>query len=299
MTNENAMRLRTLLGDYPNTRALKQGELKSAGIEFDFAGVKIPNTAFKRVVRDLEFDVAELAIMTYLMAKAAGKPLVLVPAVIAARFQHSFLVYDAARGPLLPGDLAGRRVGIRSSSVTTVAWIRGILASDYGVDLDRVRWVTFEDAHVAEYVDPPNTERAAAGKDMFTMLRDGELDAIVSGTPGTGDHLLQAMIADPAAAAEDWHRRNRAIQINHMVVVKDSLSRDHPGAVAEVFRLLEESKRAAGLPAASAIDMYPFGVEANRRNLGVAIDYAFRQRLIPRRFEVDELFDDVTRVLGR
>lgn len=297
MSDSGSVRLRTLLGDYPNTLALKKGEVRSPHVTLDFADVKVPNNAFKRVVRDLEFDVAELAIVTFLMAKAYGKPLVLVPAVMFGRFQHQYIVYNAQRGHLSPRDLAGHRVGIRSYSVTTVAWIRGILADDYGLDLDRVQWVTFEDPHVAEYRDPPTVERAPAGKDLLTMLIEGELDAAVVGSVPS-DPRLKALIPDPAAAARDWHKRNQAIQINHMVVVKESLSQSDPRAVQEVFRLLAESKKAAGPPVASEVDTAPLGVAANRRNLAVAIDYVYRQGLIPRRFEVDELFDDVTRTLG-
>jgi len=293
-----AVRLRALLGDYPVTAALKKGEVRSPAVQLDFADVKVPNTAFKRVVRELEFDVAELAIVTFLMAKAYGKPLVLVPAVLIGRFQHPFIVYNAERGPLSPGDLAGRRVGIRSYSVTTVTWIRGILADDYGVDLDRVNWVTFEDAHVAEFRDPPAVERAAPGKDLVPMLLEGEIDAAIVGAVPS-DPRLKPLITDPAAAAEAWRRKNGALQINHMVVVKDSLSKSSPRAVQEIYRLLSESKRAAGLPATGELDANPFGVAANRRNLEVAIDYVHRQGLIPRRFEVEELFDDVTRALGR
>jgi 4,5-dihydroxyphthalate decarboxylase len=298
MSSAEPLRLRTLLGDYPNTLALKQGEIGSALVAFDFAEVKLAHTAFKRVVRDLEFDLAELALVTFLMAKAHGKPLVLLPAVVSARFQHPFLVYNAERGHLAPADLAGRRVGIRSYSVTTAAWIRGILANDHGVEPDRVHWVSFEDAHVAEFRDLPAVERAASGKEMLAMLLAGELDAAVVANPVLADPRLKTVFPDPAAAAQDWYRRKRAIQINHMVVVRESLSKSNPRAMQEVFRLLLESKRAAGLPAAGAIDMQPFGVEANRRNLEVAIDYAHQQRLIPRRFEVEELFDDVTRALG-
>ena len=291
------LRLHTLLGDYPGTRALKSGELKSDRVALDFADVKLAQTAFKRVVRDLEFDVAELAIVTFLMAKAHGKPLVLLPAVVMGRFQHPYIVYNAQRGRLAPEDLTGRRVGIRSYSVTTVTWLRGILADDHGVDLDRVRWVTFEEPHVAEFRDPPSVERAPEGKDVVSMLLAGEVDAAILAAPST-DPRLRTLIPDPDAAAREWHARNRAVQVNHLVVVKESLSATHPEAVREVYRLLEESKAAAGLPRAGEIDTMPFGVETNRRNLEVAIDYVYRQGLIPRRFEVDELFDDVTRTLG-
>ena len=291
------MKLRTLLGDYPVTAAVKRGEVRSPQVSFDFADVKTPSTAFKRVVRDLEFDVAELALFTYLVAKAHQKPLVLLPAVVLCRFQHPYIVYNAERGPLRPADLAGRRVGIRSYSVTTVTWIKGILADDHGVDLDRVTWVTFEEPHVAEFKDPSNVERAPEGKAVLDMLLAGEVDAAIVAAP-VADPRIRPLIPDADAAAQDWHRRTGALQVNHMVVVKEALSQGNPDAVRETYRLLRESKAAAGLPKDGAIDFNPFGLEANRHNLEVAIDYAYRQRLIPRRFQVDELFDDVTRALG-
>lgn len=289
------LRLKTLLGDHPTTLALKRGEVASQRVALDIADVPQAFVAFKRVVRDLEFDVAELAIVTYLMAKAHGKPYVLLPVVVLSRFQHPFLVYNAARGELRPGDLKGKRIGIRSYSVTTTMWLRGILMNDHGLDIDSVKWVTTEEAHVAEFRDPPNVQRAPAGRDLLAMLYDGELDAMVLGDKTLNDPRLKRLIPDPDQAAQEWHARNHAIQINHMVVVKDAVTKSHPEAAREVYRLLRESKRVA--PAAGKLDMTPIGLEENRRNLEVAIDYVYQQRLIPRRYKVDELFDDVTRRL--
>ena len=289
--------VRMLLGDYPVTQALKRGEVKSAELSLDFADVKTVSTAFKRVVRNLEFDCSELAVVTFLMAKAYGKPLSLLPAVVMARFQHPYIVYNMERGPLSPADLAGRRVGTRSYTVTTSTWLRGILADDYGVDLGRVKWLTFEEPHVAEFRDPPSVERAPDGKELTAMLLAGEIDAAILPAVPT-DPRLKPLIPDPAAAAEAWRRKYNAIQINHMVVVKESLSKSDPGAVREIYRLLGESKKAAKLPRPGEVDVNPFGVEANRRNLEVVIDTVYRQGMIPKRFSVDELFDGVTRALG-
>jgi 4,5-dihydroxyphthalate decarboxylase len=246
-------------------------------------------------VRDLEFDVSELAIVTYLIAKAHGKPLTLLPAVMMARFQHPLIVYNAERGPLAPADLAGRRIGVRSYSVTTGAWLRCILAEDHGVDLERINWVTFEDAHVAEFRDPPNVARAPAGAKLLDLLLAGEIDAAVVGDGPPSDPRLKTLIPDPAAAARAWHAKHGAIQVNHLVVVKSELSKSNPRAVQEVYRMLLESRNAAGKPAAGELDLNPFGVAANRRNLEIAIECVYRQGLIPRRYKVDELFDDVTR----
>jgi len=293
----NVLRLRTLLGDYPNTSALKRGEVHSPDLIFDFADVKVPSTAFKDVVRHLKYDVAELAIVTYLQAKAHGKPLVLLPAVVVGAVPHPFLVYNAERGQLSPADLNGRRVGIRAYSVTTAAWIRGILQNDHGVDLDGIKWVTFEDPHVAEYHDPATAERAAEGKQLVKILLDGEIDAALVGGADLKDPRLRPVIPNPNEAAQAWCQRNRAMPINHMLVVKESLLKSNPSAVKETYRLLRESKRAA--PAVeNQLDPIQFGVENVRRSLELIIKYSVQQGLIPGRFEVEELFDDLTRRLN-
>jgi 4,5-dihydroxyphthalate decarboxylase len=291
-----ATTLRTLLGDHPSTRPLKEGAIGSPRVTFEFADVKVPNRAFKQVVRENAFDLAELAIITYLQAKALGKPLVLLPATIVARHQHAYLVYNPARGELAPSGLAGRRVGIRSYPVTTATWIRGILAHDYGVELDRVRWITFEEPHLAEYREPPSAERAPPGKDPLEMLHAGELDAVVVGARLPADSPLRPLIPDPDAAAREWCRRNSAVPINHLAVVAQSLVQSNPDVVREAYRLLWEARQRVPA-AADGIDLLPFGVDALRPSLAVAIDYAFEQGLLNRRLEVDELFDDTTRAL--
>jgi 4,5-dihydroxyphthalate decarboxylase len=272
--------LKTLMGDYPITKQFRTHTERFAFAEFKGSVA----TMFKRVVRDLEFEVSEMAIMTQLIAKAHGKPYRLLPFVVLARFQHPFLVFCPENTPALqPGQLAGKRVGVRSYSVTTGAWIRGILMEDHGVDIGRVQWVTFEEAHVAEFRDPPNVLRAPAGKDITAMLLAGELDAAILGAI-PADERLKPLIPDPDGAAKKWREKHGgAIQLNHLVAVRDSVPR---AKADEIYALLVESKKAAGDP-----PMLPHGLEANRRNLEVAIDCAHRQGMIPRRFSVEELFE--------
>jgi 4,5-dihydroxyphthalate decarboxylase len=144
-----------------------------------------------------------------------------------------------------------------------------------------VKWVTFEEPHVAEFRDPPNVERAPAGKDITSMLFAGEIDAAIVGEAPKDDRI-KPLIPDPAAAAQAWRKRTGAIQINHMVTVKEGVSQKNS---SEVYELLVESRKAAGNP-----EMNPFGIEENRRNLEVAIDCVYKQKMIPRRFTVEELF---------
>ena len=160
------LKLSTLLGNYPNAQALKSGTVKSDLVEFDFADVKVPNMAFKALVREAKFDVAELAIVTFLQAKTYGKPYVLIPATVLGRGQHHTIAFNPERGPLKAAELAGKRVGVRAYTVTTSAWVRGFLADDYGVDPTAIRWVSFEDPHLAEYKDPDFVTRAGDRKSV-------------------------------------------------------------------------------------------------------------------------------------
>ena len=297
MATATKLKLHTMLGNYPNTTALKSGAVRSDLVDFDFVEVKVANSLFKKVVRDAEYNVAELAIATYLQAKAYGKPYVLVPAVVVSRGQHHTIAYNADRGPLKPSDLNGKRVGVRAYTVTTGTWVRGILASDYGVDINKVEWITFEDPHVAEYHDPAIVKRAPQGKDLVQMLLDGEIDAAIVGDK-LPDPRLKYLIPDPEIAAKRWAEIHHGVPINHMVVVRQELSRARPDAVKDIFRQLHDSKRAAGLPDGGELDPYRFGVAACRPILEIIIDFCHQQKLIPHRISVDELFDDTTRVLG-
>jgi len=288
--------LNAAFDDYPHTLPLKRGEGESSRIAFTFSDIKPANRFFKPMVRELKFDVSEMAIATFVQAKAYGKPLVLIPATVMGRFQHGAILCNAAR-PLAPAELAGKRVGVRAYSQTTAVWVRGILENDYGIDLGKVRWVTFEDGHVAEYREPAGVERVSGDKNLLKMLRDGELDAAIYGADLPQDPALTSLIPDPDNAARTWYARHKVVPINHMVVATEKLARSDPQAVAEIYRLLRRAKAAASLPKPGEIDFLPFGFNACRGALQTIINYALQQRLIPRKLEVEELFDDTTRSL--
>jgi len=287
MSNEPST-LRIALGDYPHTLPLKRGEIASPWLKLDFVEVKPMHKAFKPMVREHAFDASEMALVTAIQAKAYGKGLTLLPAPMLSRFQHGTVLHNTERGPLTPADLPGKRIGVRSYSQTTGVWIRGILENDYGVDLSGVEWVTFEDGHVAEAKEPDGVVRAKPGQDITQMLIDGELDAAIYGAAVPGDPRLKSAIPDPDAEARAWYGKHKLVPVNHMVVVTDEVAQSKPEAVAELYRLLEAGKKAAGQPA--ALDTIPFGKEANRPCLDLLISYAVQQRLIPDPLAADKLW---------
>jgi 4,5-dihydroxyphthalate decarboxylase len=277
-------RLRTLLGDYPGTAAVKSGAVTSDQVSFDFVRYASVIDGFKPMIREQAFDVSELALVSYLIARDFHKPLVLLPATMTERLPHARALYNAERGQLLPADLVGKRVAIRSLTTTTGVWLRGILANDYAVDLDRIEWVTFEDPHVAECHE--TGKRAPEGRTIIQMLLDGEVDAVLGET--CDDPRLKPIFADPRSAADAWFRRHKTVPINHIVVVTKSLLEEDLGTVQEIYRLLKRSNDVC-----PSRDQTPFGVSAMRPALEMAIQYAVQQNLISRKLDVDELFSEL------
>jgi 4,5-dihydroxyphthalate decarboxylase len=290
--------LHALLGNHPNTKALKSGQVASPLVTFDYFEVKVANTQFKAMVRDAKYDFGELAVVTFLQAKTYGKPYVVLPATIVGRNQHHTIFYNADKGRLTARDLNGKRVGVRAYTQTTGCWVRGFLSEDYGVDLDSVTWVTFEDPHLAEYKDPKNVQRAPEGSTIRQMLEDGEIDAAILGDVAE-EGAIRHLIPDHEEAGRAWARKHGGVPVNHMAVMRESVVRSRPDVVREVYRVLKESRAAAAGVPGGADDPLRFGIGAVRASVEQLARYAVQQKLIPRVYMADELFEDALRILGR
>ena len=289
-------KLFTMIGEYPNTSALRSGKITSDLVEYQFDDVKVPNTAFKPLVREAKYDVAELAINTFLQAKYYNKSYILLPATIVGRGQIHNLLYNSERGVVKPTELHGKRVGVRAYTQTTGMWVRGMLAELYGMDVEKVNWVTFEDGHVAEYKDPPFVSRAAPGKQMAQMLIDGELDAAI--ITDRSDPRLKPVIPDSEAVSRKWAETKGGVPINHMLVMRESIVKSRPDIGREVFRMVKESRQTVDSGKGTPMDSLRFGIENVRKSLELAIEMSLVQKFIFRKLTVDELFDDTTRVLA-
>ena len=287
--------LRTNLASAPVTKAIHDGRVSSEVVKLDCCGPDPAQNGFKDMVRRNLYDAGELAIVTYLQAKIYDKPYVLLPAPVSGRFQHHCAGFNRELGHLSPKDIEGRRVGVRTYAQTTGLWIRGILQHEHGVDLDKVTWMTVGEGHLEEYHDPPNCVRLPKGSDIGQMMLDGELAATLQGVDLPKDPRVERLVPDPFNAARSWYARTGIVPINHIFVVHRDISRKRPDVVREIYRMLKESRALAegGVP-----DPFPpLGLEANRKGLQLAIDWAFEQKIIPRKLTVDELFDETTAAL--
>ncbi len=288
--------LRTNLAESPLSRALRNGEIKSDLVNFDFCGPKVANQGFKPMLREGAYDAGELAIGTFLQAKMYAKPFVLLPAVVMGRPQHQYLLYNAKLGTLAPHDIEGRRVGTRIYTQTTGIWVRGILQHEYGVDLGRIRWACSDEPHLAEYRDPPEIEKLTSAKPVEDMLLSGDLEVALLGKELPDEPRVRPLIADPRAASDAWCRKHGTVPVNHYFVVDSRLAETRPDVVREVYRMLLESKNRAGLPKGE-FDFHPFGIDANRKPLALFNLYSVEQKIIPRPFEINGLLTETADIL--
>jgi 4,5-dihydroxyphthalate decarboxylase len=302
-----ATKLKTVTRIQGNNQALKDGSVAPDGFEFDFEEVPVLVDGFRRMVRGLEFDVCEMALTTYLCARAHGKRFTALPIFLVRAFHHGAILVNADIGT--PKALEGRRVGVsRGYTVTTGLWARSILAREHGVDLDRVTWVLSGTEHVAEYRPPANVVAMPAGCEMADLVVSGELAGAINADIKAPN--VRPLIDDAVEAGYEALRRCGHYPINHLMVVKDEVLEAHPGVAAAVFDAFAESKRryvaalradAIDKPTAvdemhrrvmsiTGADPLPYGIEPNRRVLEEAIGAAVEQGIIDRAPAIDELF---------
>ncbi len=304
----SGLKLKTVTRTQGNNQALKDGTVKPRTFAFDFEEVDPLIAAFRRMVRGNEFDICEMAITTYICAKAHGKPMTAMPVFVVRAFHHGAILVNTKAGIGKPKDLEGKRVGVnRGYTVTTGVWARSILQQEHGVDLSKITWVLSGDEHVAEYRPPKNVVPIEKDKKMGDMLASGELAAAIGIEVNHPD--VKPLIPDALEAGLAALRRNGHYPINHTVVVKDELLAAHPGLAADVFDAFAEAKRVylerlkGGLVEKPTEvdevhrrvmeitgDPLPYGIAPNRKVIEELIGHALTQGIITRPVAVEELF---------
>jgi len=298
-----------------HTQPLKDGAVKPGTFEFDFEDVPVIIKAFRRMVRGLEFDICEMAMTTYLCARAHGKPFTAIPVFPMRAFHHGAIVYNTKAGVRTPKDLEGRKVGVnRGYTVTTGLWARAILQHEYGVDLSRVTWVLSGDEHVAEYRPPANVVPIEPGRTLEDLLMAGEIAAAIGVQVESPD--VQPLIPNARDAGFEALRQRGHYPINHTVVVRNDLIDVYPDLAPDIFAAFGQAKRMyvqrlreGHVDAPSPIDQVfrrvmeisgdplPYGIEANRQALEAIVQHSVEQGILSRPVSVEELFPENTHTL--
>jgi 4,5-dihydroxyphthalate decarboxylase len=318
-------RLKIAIGDYGHTRDLKSGAVPISGVDADFIQVVPIIAAFRRMVRELEFDVCEMAPTTYMIARTRGAPYTALPIFLMRRFHHGGFLVRPDANIRTPKDLEGRKVGVRAYSVTTGVWTRGIFVNEYGLDSSKVTWIVDDEEHVETLQLPPNVIHAGLDQSLQSMMASGEIEAGFAGPAGVGragppisgwDHAAGApaaagtypeLIADVEQVEADWFRRTGIYPIHGLIVVKDEHLRNHPwlpqalmdAFVASKQRYLLQLKLGTGDSAEDSryrkflslmSDPLPYGISANEASIEALVTYALQQELILSRPPLDQVF---------
>ena len=295
------------LGNYGITKPIKAAGAELGRLNLDFVAVEQIVPMMRRMCRGLEFDICEMAFTTYVCARAAGLPFTAIPVFVTRNFHHWAIFVNTKSGVKKPKDLEGRKVGVnRGYTVTTGLWARGVLQSEYGVDLDKVTWIPTDDEHVEGFKGPANVDYRFRGAKMRDLLLSGEVDAAIGEVADVAE--IQPLIPDAQNAAFGYFRKTGIYPINHGVVVKNSVLKDAPWIADELCRAFEAAKakylknldlgdaatswdKAAKVNAEVVGDPFPFGIEPNRKALEAITQFAAEQKMVPRKFTVEELFE--------
>ena len=317
--------LNIAVAEYPHTKAILSGRIPIEGVEPRFANVVPQIAAYRRMVRDVEFDVCELAPTTYIIARAHGAPFVALPIFVMRAFHHGGLLVRPDAGIKSPRDLEGKRVGVRAYSVTTGVWTRGVLIDEYGLDSSKVTWVVDDEEHVRELKLPPNVIHAPEGTSLIEMMAKGEISAGFSGNAGLGragkptagwdaKKIPPAdypdLFPDAKSLEAAWFKKTGIYPMHGTIVVKDSVLCEHPWVARSLHDAYSAAKqewlatlRINSSDSASdkkyrelmpvvGEDPLPFGIGSNRATIAALESYAYKQKLVPRRMPIEELFVD-------
>ena len=315
MVPPDMTRLKTALVTRGHTQPLKDGTVKLRGFELDFEDVPAIITAFRRMVRGLELDISEMAMTTYLCARAHGKPFTAIPVFPMRAFHHGAILYNTRAGVQTPKDLEGKKVGVnRGYTVTAGLWARSILQHEHGVNLSRVTWVLSGDEHVAEYRPPANVVAIEPGRTLEDLLMAGEIAAAIGVQVKSPD--VKPLIANAREAGFEALRQRGHYPINHTVVVRNDLLDANPDLAVDLFEAFAEAKRIhvhrlreGRVETASAADRIhlrvmeiagdplPYGIEPNRLALEAIVQYSVEQGILSRPVAVEELFPLSARTL--
>ena len=307
-------------GDYESIRALKEGTVKPDGIDLTILTDMTAEVRHARMLRGRQFDVAELSMSNYMVAKDQGLPFIAIPVFLHRRFRHGFAFVNTAKGIDKPTDLIGKKVGVGSYHATSNLWLRGILEHEFDVPHNQIHWLNEFEEKIAWRVPPGlSIQKIPKGKNIVNMLLAGELDAVIDPEVirpiATKDLRVRRLFPNCRELEIDYFKRTGIFPIMHTTAIKQEIVNKHPWVPASLMRAFEESKKISYkrmenpriVPLAwfrSFVeeqeeifggDPWVYGLgESNRKNVQTLMQYSFEQGLIGRRMTMEELFIDPT-----
>jgi len=303
-------------GDYEIVRPLIEGTVEPDGIEFTVLTDMTSDIRHWRMIRKREFDVCELSMSAYLMAKFTGQALTAIPVFLHRRFRHGFTFVNTTKGIEKPVDLIGKKVGLRNFSATTNLWVRGILEHEYQVPHRSLIWY-LQDPEDVEFTPPKDLvlNKVPPGKRVEEMVVTGELDALIHPEVikpiQKRDPGVRRLFENYRELEIDYYKRTGIFPIMHTTAIKQEIVDRYPWVAANLMQAFQQAKETAykrmenprRVPLAwfrTAVEeqeeilgrdpwVYGLGPQ-NRRNLETLVQYSYEQGLMGKKIPLEELF---------
>lgn len=322
------MKATVALADYDRTAALADGRVAPTSLDLHVEHLA-PSEIFYRMLKERAFDVSEMSLSSYLIARSQGRRFTAIP---VFPYRHCFHTSVFVRDDIEdPSQLKGTRFGLTEYQVTAALWTRGVLEQDFGLDLRDVTWLVERSPNLSHGGEtgfqPPEgitVEQVPEGETLGSMLAKGTLDAALpSPYPGMASRLnrteegelvgmegVARLFRDPIAEARRYFEAHGFLHFNHVVIIDDELLEQVPGVATDVFDAFVEAKELAHadrerlrrsillfahlhLEAQDAVygqDPFPYGYAGNEKALQRLIDFSHGQGLIEERPDPRSLF---------
>ena len=313
------LKLKIACDPFESVRALEDRRIEPDGIELEFQPEMSNPVRHKAMARDLAFDVCELNISTYLIARDRGAALTALPIFLFRKFRHGNIFINPASGIRAASDLAGKRIGCPTLQAASNVWIHGILQDAGELAHNSVTWVVERDEDINFSPRPDlRMERVPRGSNIIDMLMAGELDAVTAPqTPApliAGDRRIARLYGDYVERERRYYLETGLFPIMHVTAAPRELLEREPWIAGSLVAAFETSKHAAYRHFANTRvgtlawfgaqweeerlllgdDPWPYGLTPlNRRNIETAIRYTHEQGLISRSMSIEELFTPV------
>jgi len=313
------LKLTLACGGYEIVRSLTDGSIAPDGIELNVLTDMDSSSRHWRMIRNEEFDVCELSGSSYLMAKDRGQGFTAIPIFLHRRFRHGFIFINKSKGITKPKDLNGKKIGLKTYQATAILYLRGLLTSEYGVDLTSIEWITeLEEEIPFETPDHISLSQAPEGSNIAEMLAEGELDAIlhtdIIEPIIRGDERVGRLFENYRAEEESYFRRTGIFPIMHATAIRNEILKEHPWVANNLAHAFERSKFATYkrmnnprvVPLAWFLDEWESQQEllgpdpwengltpSNRNNLETLIGYSRAGGLITNLDKVEDFYLDV------
>jgi 4,5-dihydroxyphthalate decarboxylase len=290
--------LSTVISANPYCDPLKDGRVTIPGIEMEQITVTPMIQAFRRMTRNLEFQICEVAVVTYFTARQYGVPITALPIFPLARFEHNGIILNANL-VRTPKDLNGTTMGMRAYTVTPGIWARAFLQQEHGVDISSMRYVMGDDEHVIQYnqdPDIPKNLEYRMGADIQKLLADGEFASALHIPTGDYPHLKPLYPDGRAAGIAAYERMGGIYPLTHLMTIRNDVLAEYPWLPQAMMEAFKESKelhrKATGAPAPQHQydDPMPIGLDETRKALKVLMDLSVEQHVMKKALDIDEMF---------